>query len=190
MMADRDSGSSARRRRDRKLRMMALADALHHSAQPRARPGENVHNNAPRRQTTPLASGSEYFIGSDDSRLEEMRPPPLEEDGAPCTMVQSLELSALRGGGDAVDCSALVLLLTRDVQDRRTEEKERAEEDTRMDRLEISILEDRKRLVLLLHAVATFSQHAVLLKAVRSKMFLKQEESTLALLSLTLAVGI
>ena len=85
------SCGSARRRRERRLRherlsvAMAPADALHHSAQPRARPGENEQNNAPQRQTTPPARDREFFIGSesdeDSQGLSGQRPDALLEPG-------------------------------------------------------------------------------------------------------------
>ena len=61
----------ARRRRERRLRMhwrherlsvaMALADALHHSAQPRVKPGKAVQYDAPRRQMTPPDREAEFY---------------------------------------------------------------------------------------------------------------------------------
>ena len=40
---------------------MALADAPHHSAQPRAKPGEAEQYDAPRRQMTPPDREAEFY---------------------------------------------------------------------------------------------------------------------------------
>ena len=80
------SCSSARRRRERRLRMhwrherlsvaMTLADALHHSAQPRAKPGEAEQYDAPRRQMTPPDREAEFYALSESSVvLGGCRPP-------------------------------------------------------------------------------------------------------------------
>ena len=66
----------------------------------------------------------------------------------PCTRVPSLELSALGGGRDVVDSSALVFLVCRAVEDRRKEEEEEEEEkvkeEARMKRIERSVPRTRR----------------------------------------------
>ena len=53
---------------------MPLADALHHSAQPKARPRENEEFYVPRQQQTPPARGSEFFIGYDEEFSRPQQP--------------------------------------------------------------------------------------------------------------------
>ena len=70
----------------------------------------------PRQQQTPLAEGSEFFIGSDDefslsggrpAPLEELRPQQLGVVRAACPRITgpSLSLAVLGGGSEAVDSS-------------------------------------------------------------------------------------
>ena len=59
---------------------MALADALHHSAQPKAKLGEAEQYDAPGRQMTPPDRDAEFYAMSESSVvLGGGRPPPLEE---------------------------------------------------------------------------------------------------------------
>ena len=67
------------RRHERLSVAMALADALHHSAQPKAKPGEAEQNDAPRRQVRPPDREAEFHAMSESSVVLGGRPPPLEE---------------------------------------------------------------------------------------------------------------
>ena len=66
---------------------MALVDALHHSAQPRARAEERETNSAPRRhEPLPTVTSTQYFSMADDESVLVVgaRPPSLGEPPGPC----------------------------------------------------------------------------------------------------------
>ena len=58
---------------------MALADALHHSDQPRAKPGEAEQYDAPWRQMNLPDREAEFYVMSESSVVLGGQPPPLEE---------------------------------------------------------------------------------------------------------------
>ena len=117
-----------------------------HEGQETARAGEVTNC----KQKTDVAVGTEFFQLFDEADSAGMRPPHLVEvqpqqlrmvrAASPRTTGPSLGLAVLSGGGEGVDSSALVFLVSRAVADRRKED-EKVNKEARMERIEDMILE-------------------------------------------------
>ena len=126
---ERDGATSARRRRERRLRSwwrhecqgvrMALTAATHHSA---AKVVASEMNSGLRTQTTVSAGSRKAALKEPELLVGGLGAPRCPGSGVP-----SLALAVL--GGDGVDASCLAFLVRRAVEDKKKKEEEEEEEE-------------------------------------------------------------